>query len=252
MDPTSVFIVTLICLFGSSMGGLLLFKYFPPPHRSEETRRVIRSIAGIFVTMTALVMGLMINTAKTRFDGINRDLHSYATNLILLDRTLVTFGPGTTETRARLHAYVARAAGKGSFVNNDPLLVSDLTSEQMLNAVGEALRAIEPDTDQSLAVWNDARREYGKVVELRWALVEQAESSIPPPMLVLVICWLVLVFGSYGYGAPSNATVVLSLLLAALLIAAALDLTTDLDLPYSGYISVSPAPLQRAMAEIRR
>jgi hypothetical protein len=252
MNPTEVFVITLACMFGSAMGGLLLFRYFPPHHRGEETRHVIRSIAGIFVTMTALVMGLMINTAKNRFDGINRDLHSYATNLILLDRTLATFGPGAMETRARLKAYVARAAGRGSFVSADPVLTSDMTSEQMLNAVGDALRAITPSDSQSLAVWNDARQEYGRIVELRWALVEQAESSIPPPLLVLVVCWLILVFGSYGYGAPANATVVASLFVAAALIAAALDLTADLDVPYSGYISVSPAPLQRVLAELQR
>jgi hypothetical protein len=252
MSPTAVFVVTLACLFGSAMVGLLVFRFFPPHHRSEETRHVIRSIAGIFVTMTALVMGLLINTAKTRFDGINRDLHSYATSLILLDRTLMTLGPETKETRVRLQTYVARAAGQGSFVNADPLLVSDVTSEQMLNGVGEELRAITPSDNQGLAVWNSARQEYGRIVELRWALVEQAEGSIPLPLLVLVLCWLVLIFGSYGYGAPSNATVVLSLLLAAVLIAAALDLIVELDSPYSGSISVSSAPLQRVLAEMRR
>lgn len=252
MSPTAVFMIALICLFGAAMAGLLVFRFFPPHHRSEETRHVIRSIAGIFVTMTALVMGLMINTAKNRFDGINRDLHSYATSLILLDRTLVTLGPETKDTRARLQTYVARAAGQGSFVNADPLLVSDMTSEQMLNVVGEELRAITPSDSQSLAVWNDARQEYSKIVELRWALIEQAEGSIPLPLLLLVMCWLVLIFGSYGYGAPSNVTVVLSLLLAAALIAAALDLIVELDAPYSGFISVSPAPLQRVLAEMRR
>jgi len=42
------------------------------------------------------------------------------------------------------------------------------------------------------------------------------------------------------------------LLLAAAMIAAALDLILDLDAPFTGSISISSAPLQRALAEIQR
>jgi Protein of unknown function (DUF4239) len=252
MNPTIVFITTLVCLFGSAMVGLLLFEFVPPHHRSEETRNVIRLIANIFVVMTSLVMGLMINTAKNRFDGINRDLHAYATNLILLDRTLVDIGPETMAVRERLRAYVARAAVQGSFTSSDPMLVSDVTSEQLLTAVGAALRSISLSDDQRVAMRTDAQQEYRKILELRWALIEQADGSIPLLLLVMVICWLVLIFGSFGYGAPRNATVILSLLLAAGMIAAALDLILDLDGPFTGSISISSAPLQRALAEIQR
>jgi hypothetical protein len=252
MSPSAVFGIALVCLFGSSMVGLLLFKVFPPHHRSEETRNVIRLIANIFVVMTSLVMGLMINTAKNRFDGINRDLHAYATSLILLDRTLRAFGPEPNQVRERLRVYVARASGDGSFTSSDPLRVSDSTSEGMLEAVGAALRDAMPNDAQLMVAWNEARQGYRKIVELRWSLIEQAEGSIPQPLLVLVICWLMLIFGSFGYGAPRNVTVILSLLLAAALIAGGLDLILELDAPYTGSIRVSSAPLQRVLAEMQR
>lgn len=252
MNPTAVFFITLACLFSAAMAGLLLHERFPPHHRSEETRNVIRLIANIFVVMTSLVLGLMINTAKNRFDGINRDLHAYATSLILLDRTLVTLGPETKDTRGRLQVYVERVAGQGNLSTSDPEQVSDATSEALLNAVGEALRAVAPADTQRLAVWNDARQEYRRIVEMRWALIEQAEGSIPLPLLTLVVCWLVLIFGSFGYGAPRNTTVVTSLLLAAALIAAGLGVIVELDTPYAGTISVSQAPIQRVLAELRR
>jgi hypothetical protein len=212
---------------------------------------VIRLVANIFVVMTSLVLGLMINTAKNRFDGINRDLHTYATNLILLDRTLVTLGPPAKDVRSRLQTYVARVASPGGFTASDPVL-SDQTSEALLNATGQALQTIEPADSQRLAVWNDARQEYRRIVELRWALVEQAEGSIPIPLVALVLSWLVLIFGSFGYGAPRNVTVVSSLLLAAVLIAAGLNIITELDAPYTGYLSVSQAPIERVLAELRR
>jgi hypothetical protein len=45
-------------------------------------------VATLFVVMTSLVLGLMINSAKNRFEAIDRDLHAFATNLILLDRMM--------------------------------------------------------------------------------------------------------------------------------------------------------------------
>jgi hypothetical protein len=48
--------------------------------------------------MTSQVLGLMINSANNGFDGINRDAHTLATDLILLDRLLPYTAP--TQTRA--------------------------------------------------------------------------------------------------------------------------------------------------------
>jgi hypothetical protein len=35
--------------------------------------------------MTSLVLGLMISTAKTTFESIERNVHSFATDLILFE-----------------------------------------------------------------------------------------------------------------------------------------------------------------------
>ncbi len=39
----------------------------------------------------------MLNTTKNRFDAINRDVHAFATELMLLDRTLQLYGQETAE-----------------------------------------------------------------------------------------------------------------------------------------------------------
>jgi hypothetical protein len=77
--------------------------------------------------------------------------------------------------------YVERASD-GTWTTGDPLLASDRTSEQLLTDVGESIRALKPTDGARLSIWNDARDQYRKAVELRWALVEQAEGSIPTPL----------------------------------------------------------------------
>ena len=60
---------------------------------------VVRLVINLFVVMTSLVLGLLINTAKNRFDAINREVHMFATDLILLDRMLQLYGDDAGETR---------------------------------------------------------------------------------------------------------------------------------------------------------
>jgi hypothetical protein len=238
-----------VCLTGASLGVLLSHGKLPAHHRHDDTQNSVRLIANIFVVMTSLVLGLMINSAKARFEGINRDLHAFATDLILLDRMLLWYGSEANDTQQRLVAYVQRASD-GRWTTGDPVHSSDLTSEQLLNDVGASLRALKPANDAQLSIWNDAREQYRKALELRWALVEQAEGSIPTPLLGMVIAWLVLVFGSFGYRAPRNLVVVTSFVAASALVSCALFLIVDMDEPFKGPIQISSAPLQRAMAEI--
>jgi hypothetical protein len=235
----------------ASLGCLLFYERLPERHRQDDTQGVVRLVANIFVVMTSLVLGLMINSAKTRFDGINRDVHSYATGLILLERSLLVYGAAAEPAHARLHAYAERAAN-GRWTSTDPVLVSDRTSEELLRAIGVEIRAIRSAEADRMALWNDIWQQYRRIVELRWALIEQAEGSIPVPLLVMLVAWLVLIFASFGYRAPRNPVIVLSLVLSAALVAAALHLILDMDAPFEGSIQVSPAPLQRALAEMRR
>jgi Protein of unknown function (DUF4239) len=252
MTEVLLALLVFVCLTGASFASLFVYGRLPDRHRQDDTQNVVRLIANIFVVMTSLVLGLMINSAKGRFDGINRDMHSYATDLILLDRVLVLYGPDAKDTRQRLLAYTQRAASDGRWTSGDKVLVSDQTSEQLLNDVGSSLRALKPGGDPLLSIWNDAREQYKKLVELRWALLEQSEGSIPTPLLAMVVAWLMLIFASFGFRAPRNAIVVASFVLASGLITGALYLIVDMDSPFEGPIQISSAPLQRVIAEMQR
>jgi hypothetical protein len=72
------------------------------------------------------------------------------------------------------------------------------------------------------------------------------------PLIILLILWLAIIFASFGYRAPPNATVTASFFLAALLISAALYLIVDMDTATTGMIQASNAPFQRAFAQLQR
>jgi hypothetical protein len=83
-------------------------------------------------------------------------------------------------------------------------------------------------------------------------LAQQGGSAIRPPTLVILVFWLTIIFVSFGYSAPRNATVIVTLFVSSLSIAGAMYLLVQLDQPYSGYIKVSSAPLRTAIDQLGR
>jgi len=249
MRESVVALVIFVCLAAASLGTLSLQHRLPSHHREDDTQNVVRLIANFFVVMTSLVMGLMINSAKNTLESVDRNIHTFAASIIVLDRTLRHYGPGADEARQRLLAYAKRAA-QGS-MRDDPL-VADRVSENLLDDVAESLKKLNPRDADQLALLQNARQQFQRLVELRWIIVGQAEGTIPGPLVVMLVAWLVLIFASYGYRAPRNGLVVTSFLAASVLFAGAFYLILDMDRPFSGPVQVAPAPLLRVVAEMQR
>ena len=237
------------CLAGASLVSLMVHERFPAHHLGDDTSAVVRLAANLFVVMSSLVLGLMINSAKNTFESINGNVHTFATDLILLDRTLRHYGPEADSARQSLTAYVQRVV-ETSTADSDTTVVPNRLSELLLNQVGDILAGLTPTDARQTAAQQAATQQLQKLIEQRWILAEQSEGAIPAPLIVLLVAWLTLIFASFGFRAPRNGTVVFTCLISAALVAAAIYLIIDMDSPFSGPIQISPAPLQRALAEL--
>lgn len=231
---------------GAAFLGLFSNARLPSKHLQDDTNAIVRLVANIFVVMTSLVLGLMMNSAKNTLETDTRNVHALGTDLILLDRNMRALGPETDDARRHIAEYVQAALKDGNVLEKDP------QAETFLDEAGTSLRAIRVSDDQRVALWNDARLLYRQVVQQRWLVVDESDGTVPTAVVVLVIGWLTVIFASFGYRAPRNAIVTTTFILAALLISATIYLILDMDTPASGLIQVSNAPLQRALAELQR
>ena len=245
MSEVSTAAVTFLCLTVAAFCGLLGAAIHTGPAQ-DDTNTTVRMVANIFVVMTSLVLGLMMNSAKNTLETYNRNVHALATDLILLDRTMRTLGSQADEARGHLVQYVEVS------LHEDNILEEDPAAEAALDAAGASLRTIPVSGEQQMALWNDARLLYRQAVQQRWVVVDQAGGTIPTPLTVMLIVWLAAIFASFGYQAPRNRVVMSSLVAAGLLVSAALYLILDMDAPVSGLVQTSNAPFQRALAELRR
>jgi len=122
----------------------------------------------------------------------------------------------------------------------------------LLNAAGNSLKAIRVSDEQKLTLWNDALMLYRQVIQERWVVVDAAGGTITTPIIIMMIVWLAIIFAGFGYGAPPNAVVTASFLLAALITSATLYLILDMDTASSAVFPVSKAPYQRALEQLQR
>ncbi len=172
-------VLTFVCLTAAALAGL----FGGAIHRSptqDDINTTVRLVANIFVVMTSLVLGLMLNSAKNTFETDNRNVHALATDLILLDRTMKDLGPQANEARRHLTEYVQTSLTEAS------ILEEDSKAETLLNAVGASLRAIQVSNDQQVSLWNDARLLYRQIVGQRWVVIDQSGGTIPTPLIVML------------------------------------------------------------------
>ncbi len=238
--------MTFLCLIGAASAGAFINVRLPSRHVAEDTVEIVRLSSNIFVVMTSVVLGLMLNSAKNTYEINNSNVHALATEVILLDRILRTLGPEADEARPRLVEY-ARTA-----LDEDDILEAGLQAEAWLDAAGASVRAIKASTDQKPAVWNDARQIYRRVVQERWVVIDAAGGTIPAPLIVALTVWLLVIFAGLGFRAPRNAVVTTTFVATALLLSSALYLTLEMDRPASGLIQISNASFQRALAQLLR
>jgi hypothetical protein len=237
-------------VLGGALLGMTLRVLLPEHHRSQDSKDVVKLGMGLIGTIAALVLGLLIASAKSSFDTQRNGLAQLAANLTLLDRILAHYGPETKECREQLRENVA--AMLDQFWPENHAQAGQIEPTARSESLYEQIQGLSPHTDAQRSLQAAALKTAVDVAQARWLLSAQKGSAIPLPFLVILVFWLALLFASFSLFARPNATVVVALLLCALSVAGALFLILELDRPFDGLIQLSSDPLRRALAQLGR
>jgi hypothetical protein len=237
------------CVFGGALLGILLHASLPQHHLAADSKDIVKLGMGLVGTMAALVLGLLVASAKGSYDAQSAELTQMAANIALLDRGLALYGPETKDTRALLRGAVSRIL--------DQMWSKDGTSassQAPTSAGGEILyeriQGLSPKNDTQRSLQSQALSIAVDLGKTRWLMYAQQATSVSIPLLVVLVLWLTVIFISFGLFAPFNATVVSSLLVSALSVSGAIFLILEMYEPYAGLIQISSAPLRAALAHL--
>jgi hypothetical protein len=246
MNTTLVALIVSGCLFAAVLLGNRLRRLLPQHHLSAESKDAVKLAMGLVATMTALLLGLLVSSAKGSYDSAQTQVIQMAAKTALLDRVLALYGPESAPVRARFHELIEEAV-RQMWSPNSASQAQLAPNIQAGNALFFALQGLAPRDDTQRSLKTQALALAVDIAQIRTLLVAQSVPSISKPLLIVVVAWLVVIFLSFSLVAPANATAILALLVSALSVSGAIFLILELDRPFGGFIQVSSEPLLNAL-----
>lgn len=255
MSSTIVASATLgsICL--GILIGVLLRIYLPTSHLHDDSKDIVKTAAGLMATLVALIIGLLVGSAKQEFDATGTGLTTVGAKIIALDRVLARYdrdGPDTMKSeRVKLHKAVDRAVQE-VWGEPQPNVIPGVDLEMVIEQIHDRMRDENPKGEAQKVLQGQAISLCTDISHALWQLIEQAQNEPPMAFLIVLIFWLAVLFMSFGLLAPRNGTAICAMLICAVSISCAIFLILEMNRPFEGAIQVSSAPLTKAVSLIDR
>ncbi len=245
--------VILAFVFAGMPLGLALQRVLPESHLAQDSKDVVKLGAGVIATLTALVLGMLVSTAKGSLDAKNADIMQVAVKILVVDSDLARYGPEAGAARELLRGGLAQllatAAAEGP---RAAAARGERAPTRLIEQFQQAVRGLAPQDDEQRALKAEIVSLARDVGAIRWTLVERDTNSIPTPFLVLVVLWLVAIYTLFGMIAPHNGTVWAVMFVSALSFVGTILVIIDTDRASGGLITVSTAPLVDALGRLGR
>lgn len=241
--------------FGCILGGILLASVMrsllPEYHLSGDTKDVVRLGSGLIGTIAALVLGLLIASAKNSYDTQNAQVRQMTANIILLDLLLAEYGAGANEIRAQMRGGIVNLVDS-VWRGERKHVTGPFTAASTNEAIYAKIQGLSPETDAQRSLHARAIQTATEVAQARLLLFAQQQDAIPMPFLLVLIFWLTIIFMSFTLFAQTNPVILGALLIFAVSATGAIYLILELSQPFTGLLHISSEPLRNALAPLAR
>ena len=249
MNTTLKALIVFSCLVGAVLLGRGLRRMLPQEHLSSDSRDVIKLAIGLVATMSALVLGLLVRSAKGSYDTERSEVIQMAAKVAFLDRLLAIYGPEAAEARVRFHDAVKQAVQQiWPEETRQPAQLAP--NSQAGNVVYGVVQALSPHDDAQRKLKEQAISVGIDIGQLRSLLAAQSVPSISTPMLIGLVLWLAIIFMGFSSLAPPNVTAIFALIVSAVAVSGASFLILELDQPFGGVIRIASEPMVNALHQL--
>ncbi len=249
MGYIGVSAITFCLIFFAGLLGMLLRRALPKDHLSEDSKDVVKLGMGLVGTMAALVLGLLIYSAKASWDAQETALLQMSAQVISLDRTLALYGPEAGGPRQVLRDEVVQIIGR-MWPEQMSQMAELAPTKGMSGAIYDSIESLSPKDERQRLLRTEALQLATEIGQARWLMYEQGTTMVSRPLVIVVVFWLTFIFLSWGLFAPGNGTVIATFFVAAVSVSAALFMVQEMYMPYAGVIRVSSAPLLAALSQL--
>ncbi|WP_428542433.1 hypothetical protein [Rhodopila sp.] len=264
-SPWTSLVALLLFLLASGFGAFVRPK-LNERHRTRETIELLQVTVTMLVTFAAIVLGLLITSAKNSFDTVEADVRSYSVALMQLDQALVAAGPPGLPIRENLARYTAAAIAstwtgeappEGNYYPRSlAKSPTDLAEESsslraVLAMVQASIRDLADTTVAQRDIQAECQRQMDRVFKLRWALIEASQGSLSVPFFIVLVFWLSVIFLCFGLSCPVNPLSIVITSLSGVALTSALFVVIDLNTLFdNGFFTISSQSLRAALTEM--
>lgn len=241
--------ILFACLVGAALLGRRVHSHLPEDHLSDNSRDAVKLAMGLVATMTALVLGLLVSSAKEAYDTNRSEVIQMAAKVAFLDRVLALYGPEAAQARNELRAAVADSVRR-IWAPDQTRAAQLAPNPQLGDTLYMAVQRLSPRDEAQRTLKAQVATLLVDLGQLRSLLVAQSIPSISKPMLIILLSWLVVIFFGFSVIAPPNATTALALVASAFSVAGAIFLILELDHPFGGMIHIPVDPLNNLLAHL--
>ncbi|MGY3607240.1 MULTISPECIES: bestrophin-like domain [unclassified Bradyrhizobium] len=235
-------------IFGGALAGMAVRPLLSEHHLQSDSKDVVKLTAGLIGTLTALVLGLLIASAKTTFDQKASQVRQLTATIILLDDLVTQYGSEATPVRKLLRQSIPPMADRiwHEQANSNGKPTRFESSVEAWTFYDE-LERLSPNNDMQRSLQTRAIAAFTEGAQMRLRLFTQAGSSIPTPFLIIMVFWLSAIFVSATLFVRANIVVTIALFVCALSFAGAIFLVLELDDPFTGLMGISSSTLRSAL-----
>ena len=251
MNPTLTALIVFACLIAAVLLGRTLRGLLPEGHLSTESKDAVKLAMGLVATMSALVLGLLVSSAKGAYDTERSEVIQMASKVAFLDRVLAAYGPEAAGVRAQFRDNVEEGI-RQIWPGEMRRPANSAPNTQAGNVLYGAIQRLSPQNDTQASLKSQAASLAIDLAQIRSLFAAQSVPSISKPMLIILVLWLVIIFLGFSVLAPPNATTLLALTVSALAVSGAIFLILELDEPFGGLIGISSEPMLNALHQIEK
>ena len=236
-------------IFGAALAGMAVRPTHDP--LGSEAKEVVRLTTGLITTMTGLVLGMLVSSAKSIYDAGKDEVANVSMQIVLIDRLLAGYGPETAEIRSQFRQLVE--VGIERIWPRQGSLLSDLRPTDQSQILVDQMRLLEPKNDRQASALAQANPLILNLRQRQWAMfLKMQQAAIPLPLLVVVVSWLAIIFFSFGLFAAPNTIMLVTFAVGALGVSSAIFIIRAMYTPFAGALKISPAPILKALGEMQR
>ncbi len=251
MTSGVVSLVIATVVFGGSILAMYVARALPDSHLGADARDVIKLGMALIATLVALVLGLMIATAKGTYDAQSAAVRQLSADVLFLDRSLAEYGEEAKQPRDLLreaaslmlqHLWPEDGSAPLSLAPGEAPVPMDLCLREVTQ--------LSPQNQTQEFLKTQALRVTSDLAQIRFQMYVQGTSQLPLAFLIVIGLWLIILFAGYGLIAARNPTVLAFLFAATLSVSGAVFLIQELADPFGGVVRVSSVPLREVIAHL--